>query len=60
MLTSNLGSILSQRLVYDPDHKNARVIFDLDVANETLIELRLLLEMNGTAQTETWLYRWTP
>ncbi len=60
VLTNNVGLILGQRLVYDPDHKIARVIFDLDVANETLIELRLLLELNGIAQTETWLYRWTP
>ncbi len=60
VLTHNTGTILGQRLVHDPEHKIARVIFDIDVANETLIELRLLLELNGIAQTETWLYRWTP
>ncbi len=60
VLTNSLGSVVGQRFVYDPDHKIARVIFDLDVANETLIELRLLLELNSAAQTETWLYRWTP
>jgi periplasmic glucans biosynthesis protein len=60
ILTNNLGAITAQKLIYDPDHKIVRVIFDLDPANETLIELRALIELGGIAQTETWLYRWTP
>lgn len=60
VLTYSLGTISGQKIIYDGEHKIARVLFDLDPLNETLIELRALLEIAGVAQTETWLYRWTP
>ncbi|MBY0612508.1 MAG: glucan biosynthesis protein, partial [Beijerinckiaceae bacterium] len=53
------GSAAGQRLIYSPQRKTARVLIDLDTGNETLIEMRLVLEMAGKPETETWLYRWT-
>ncbi len=60
LTNNNVGTIVGQRLIYDAERKTARVMFDLDPGNETLIELRLLLEAGSKALTETWLYRWTP
>ncbi len=57
---NNLGIITGVRTIYYPERKTVRVTFDLDPGNETLIELRLLLETAGKPETETWLYRWTP
>jgi len=58
-LSTSGGAVVSQRLIYAPQRNNARVVIDLDTGNETLIELRLVLEANGKPQSETWLYRWT-
>ena len=53
------GGIAGQRLIYSPQRKTARVLIDLDTGNESLIELRLVLELAGKPESETWLYRWT-
>ncbi len=59
-LTNQRGRIVSVdgRLV--PDVKLYRVAFDLDPETANQVELRLVLERDGQAQSETWLYRWTP
>ena len=58
-LSTSGGSVINQRVIYTPQRNAARAIVDLDTGNETLIELRLVLEANGKSETETWLYRWT-
>lgn len=56
----NRGRIhnLEGRLV--PENKLYRVSFDLDPEAANQVELRLLVERDGTPFSETWLYRWTP
>ena len=56
---NSAGTVSAQRFIYSPQRKTARVVIDLDPGNETLIEMRLVLEVSGKAETETWLYRWT-
>lgn len=59
-LTHQRGRVspLDGRLV--PELKLYRVAFDLDPEAANQVELRLVLERDGQAQSETWLYRWTP
>lgn len=59
-LTNQRGRIanVDGRLV--PDARLYRVTFDLDPEAANQVELRLVLEREGQAQSETWLYRWTP
>jgi glucans biosynthesis protein len=59
-LTNQRGRIanVDGRLV--PELKLYRVGFDLDPEAANQVELRLVLERDGQAQSETWLYRWTP
>ncbi|MGE0626398.1 MAG: glucan biosynthesis protein [Hyphomicrobiaceae bacterium] len=54
------GRILSIRSSRAPDQNSYRVVFDLDSGGRPLLELRLALEADGEAASETWLYRWTP
>ncbi|MDP2803915.1 MAG: glucan biosynthesis protein [Phreatobacter sp.] len=51
-------SAVDGRLV--PELRLYRVSFDLDPETSNQVELRLVLEREGQAQSETWLYRWTP
>ena len=39
--------------------KTIRVVFDFEPNNENMVEIRLLLQADGQALSETWLYRWT-
>lgn len=59
-LTNQRGRLgaIDGRLV--PEQKLYRVGFDLDPEAANQVELRLVLERDGQAQSETWLYRWTP
>lgn len=59
-LTNQRGRVgnVDGRLV--PEQKLYRVGFDLDPEAANQVELRLVLEREGQAQSETWLYRWTP
>lgn len=59
-LTHQRGRVgpVDGRLV--PELKLYRVAFDLDPEAANQVELRLVLERDGQAQSETWLYRWTP
>ena len=58
-LSTSVGTIAGVRTFLSRANKTFRVHFELDPNNETLAELRLVLEQNGKAASETWLYRWT-
>lgn len=60
MLTNQRGRVsnVDGRLV--PESRIYRVTFDLDPEAANQVELRLVLDREGQAQSETWLYRWTP
>lgn len=60
VLTNQRGRIsnVDGRLV--PESRIYRVTFDLDPEAANQVELRLVLDRDGQAQSETWLYRWTP
>ena len=58
-LNASSGTITGQRLVYTPQRNTMRALVDIDPNNETLIELRLVVEAAGKPESETWLYRWT-
>ena len=62
-ITANLwaapGNILGMRSFLSPDRKTYRVHFDVEAGSDTLMEMRLILEMQGKPISETWLYRWT-
>jgi glucans biosynthesis protein len=59
-LSATPGNIHNQRLIPYPERKGARLSFELEPANDTLSELRLVLEAGGRPVSETWLFRWTP
>ena len=39
--------------------KTIRVLFDFEPNSDNMAEIRLLLQSDGQAVSETWLYRWT-
>ena len=59
MPSASGGKIFGVRTFASPGNKTFRVHFELDPGNESLVELRLVLEQGGKAASETWLYRWT-
>jgi glucans biosynthesis protein len=59
-LEANLGTASLLRSLTVPRTRTMRVLFELDPAGESAVELRLRLEVGGKPLTETWLYRWTP
>ena len=58
-IQANPGKIVSVRLYPYKDRRSVRVVFDLDPGSETSSELRLTLNVDKQAVSETWLYRWT-
>ena len=58
-LSTSVGSISNVRPFQYVESKTYRLMFELDPGNETLAELRLVLESGGKPVSETWLYRWT-
>ena len=58
-IQANPGKIVSVRLYPYKDRRSIRVVFDLDPGSETYSELRLTLNVDKQAVSETWLYRWT-
>jgi periplasmic glucans biosynthesis protein len=58
-LHASAGKIVSVRLFPYKDRRSVRVMFDLDPGSETVSELRLTLNVDNQAASETWLYRWT-
>jgi glucans biosynthesis protein len=59
-LTSVGGTITQVRAYPADDRKSVRVFFEMDPGSDQSSELRLVLEAQGKAVSETWLYRWTP
>ncbi len=59
MASTSAGTILALRTFASSSNKTFRVHFELDPGNQSLVELRLVLEQAGKAASETWLYRWT-
>jgi periplasmic glucans biosynthesis protein len=53
------GKIASVRLFPYKDRRSVRVVFDLDPGSESYSELRLTLNLDKKAVSETWLFRWT-
>ncbi len=58
-IQANPGKVVSVRLYPYKDRRSVRVVFDLDPGSETYSELRLTLNVDNQAVSETWLYRWT-
>jgi glucans biosynthesis protein len=58
-LSASIGTLSRIKTTFYPDRRLCRVSFDLDPGNDTLSELRLLLNKNDQPISETWLYRWT-
>ncbi len=53
------GKIVSVRLFPYKERHSVRVLFDLDPGSDAFSELRLTLNIDNQAVSETWLYRWT-
>jgi len=53
------GKIASVRIYPYKERRSVRVVFDLDPGTETYSELRMTLNVDKQAVSETWLYRWT-
>ncbi len=58
-VSASVGTISTVRTFVSQNRKTYRVHFELDPNSESLAELRLVLEQDGKAASETWLYRWT-
>jgi glucans biosynthesis protein len=58
-LHASPGTIGSVRLFPYKDRRSMRVMFDLDPGSNAVSELRLTLNVDNQAVSETWLYRWT-
>jgi glucans biosynthesis protein len=59
-LTAGGGTITQVRAYPSDNNKSVRVLFEIDPGSDQSSELRLVLEAQGKAVSETWLYRWTP
>jgi glucans biosynthesis protein len=53
------GAVSAPVVQSNPEIDGLRVSFSLDPKGAASSELRLLLQSNDTAVSETWLYRWT-
>ena len=58
-LRANPGKIVFIKLFPYKDRRSVRVMFDLDPGSDAYSELRLTLNVDNQAVSETWLYRWT-
>ncbi len=58
-LQANPGKIVFIKLFPYKDRRSVRVMFDLDPGSDAYSELRLTLNVDNQAVSETWLYRWT-
>ncbi len=59
-VTASGGTVVSSRGFVGRDAKSYAVVFELEAGADQSSELRLVLEAQGKAVSETWLYRWTP
>jgi glucans biosynthesis protein len=60
VVTSSQGAISGAFIEPIPGTRRWRAIFDLTPATKDPAELRLYIQGNGTALTETWLYQFRP
>jgi glucans biosynthesis protein len=58
-LWASAGTLSGPFVQQNPHTSGARVVFELDPGDETVIELRLALSAQGERVSETWLYRWS-
>ena len=58
-LQANPGKIVWVKLFPYKERRSVRVVFDLDPGSDAFSELRLTLNVDNQAVSETWLYRWT-
>jgi glucans biosynthesis protein len=58
-LEASAGAVSSAVIEPNPDIDGVRVSFSLDPKGATSSELRLVLQSNDIAISDTWLYRWT-
>jgi periplasmic glucans biosynthesis protein len=56
---ANPGKVVSSQCFPYKDRHSVRVVFDLDPGSGTYSELRLTLNIDNQAVSETWLFRWT-
>lgn len=59
LLTLSGGEMSGLRLLAGKAAKTVRVQFDFEPTGDNLVEMRLALQADGKALSETWLYRWT-
>ncbi len=59
-VTATNGAIVAARGFPGRDAKSYSVVFELETGADQSSELRLVLEAQNKAVSETWLYRWTP
>ena len=57
-LHASPGKIVSVKLFPYKERRSVRVVFDLDPGSDPYSELRLTLNIDNQAVSETWLYRW--
>lgn len=57
-VTASAGTVLNAVPTYNPESGGYRLSFELDPGGAAIVELRARLTRNGTAVSETWLYRW--
>jgi len=59
-LSSSAGKVSNTVIQPNPAINGLRASFELDTNDVTMSELRMVVNKNGKAASETWLYRWTP
>jgi periplasmic glucans biosynthesis protein len=59
-LSASNASLSNQKVYFSREAKRYRFVFDMEMGNDALSELRLQLQAQGKPMSEIWLYRWTP
>jgi glucans biosynthesis protein len=59
-LSASNAALSNQKVYFSRNAKLYRFMFDMEMGNENLSELRLQLQTQGKPISEIWLYRWTP
>ena len=59
VVNASAGEVSSGVLQRNPETGGPRLAFKFEPGDETLIEFRAQLRLNGAPLSEVWLYRWT-
>lgn len=59
-LTASAGTVSNPVVQSNPYAKGVRVSFELDPADEKVVELRLVMQEAERRVSEVWTYRWLP